>query len=88
MKQFKNKRVIITGHTGFKGSWLAIWMHLLGAKVIGISNKVPTNPSHYKYLQMKSKIKNIKLDIRDSKKLKEFLKNLNQIMFFTSQLNL
>ena len=67
MKQFKNKRVIITGHTGFKGSWLAIWMHLLGAKVIGISNKVPTNPSHYKYLQMKSKIKNIKLDIRDSK---------------------
>ena len=67
MKQFKNKRVIITGHTGFKGSWLAIWMHLLGAKVIGISNKVPTNPSHYKYLQMKSKIKNIKLDIRTQK---------------------
>lgn len=74
MKQFKNKRVIITGHTGFKGSWLAIWMHLLGAKVIGISNKVPTNPSHYKYLQMKSKIKNIKLDIRDSKKLKRIFK--------------
>ena len=74
MKQFKNKRVIITGHTGFKGSWLAIWMHLLGAKVIGISNKVPTNPSHYKYLQMKSKIKNIKLDIKTSKKLKRIFK--------------
>ena len=75
MNQFKNKTVIITGHTGFKGSWLAIWMHLLGAKVIGISNKIPTNPSHFKYLQMKNKIKNIKLDIRDLKKLKSTFKS-------------
>ena len=75
MNQFENKTVIITGHTGFKGSWLAIWMHLLGAKVIGISNKIPTNPSHFKYLQMKNKIKNIKLDIRDLKKLKSTFKS-------------
>ena len=67
MNIFKNKTVIITGHTGFKGSWLATWIHLLGAKVIGISNKIPSNPSHFKYLQMNSKIKNIKLDIRDLK---------------------
>ena len=40
MNIFKNKTVIITGHTGFKGSWLATWIHLLGAKVIGISNKI------------------------------------------------
>tara|TARA_B100001057_G_scaffold495145_1_gene593426 strand:- start:2680 stop:3753 length:1074 start_codon:yes stop_codon:yes gene_type:complete len=75
MTQFKNKKVIITGHTGFKGSWLAAWLHLLGAKVIGISNNIPTNPSHFKYLQMKNKIKNIKLDIRDTKKLKKIFKS-------------
>ena len=34
---FKNKKILITGHTGFKGSWLSLWLHLLGAKVIGVS---------------------------------------------------
>ena len=48
MQIFKNKKVLITGHTGFKGSWLALWLNLLGAKVIGISNKIMTEPSHYK----------------------------------------
>ena len=36
-KQFKNKKVLITGHNGFKGSWLTIWLSLLGARVVGIS---------------------------------------------------
>ena len=38
-KNFKNKKVIVTGHTGFKGSWLSLWLYLSGAKVIGISDK-------------------------------------------------
>ena len=74
MIKFKNKTVIITGHTGFKGSWLALWMNFLGAKVVGISNNIPTNPSHFKYTQVESKIKNIKLDIRNLNKLKKILK--------------
>jgi len=72
---FKNKRVIVTGHTGFKGSWLATWLTLLGAKVTGISNNIPTNPSHFKYLKLKNKIDNRKLDIRDLKKLKKIFKS-------------
>ena len=36
-KKFKNKKVLVTGHTGFKGSWLTCWLMLLGAKVIGLS---------------------------------------------------
>ena len=44
---FYNKTILITGHTGFKGSWLSLWLANLGAKVIGLSNDVPTNPSHY-----------------------------------------
>ena len=37
ISKYKNKRVIVTGHTGFKGSWLTLWLYLLGAKVLGIS---------------------------------------------------
>ena len=71
---FKNKRIIVTGHTGFKGSWLATWLILLGAKVTGISNNIPTNPSHFKYLKLKNKVDNCKLDIRNLKKLKKIYK--------------
>lgn len=44
---FKDKTILITGHTGFKGSWLTMWLHILGAKIIAISKDVPTNPSHF-----------------------------------------
>ncbi len=44
---FKDKTVLVTGHTGFKGSWLALWLQLLGAKVVGYSLQAPTTPSHY-----------------------------------------
>ena len=64
---FKNKKVIITGHTGFKGSWLTVWLLNLGAKIIGISKDIPTKPSLFKSLKLKRKIINIKLDIRNNK---------------------
>ena len=55
--KFKNKKVIITGHTGFKGSWLTLWLKLLGAKIIGISLDAPTKPSHYDKLNLGKKIR-------------------------------
>ena len=45
---YKGKTVLVTGHTGFKGSWLSFWLHSLGAKVYGISDGIPTKPSFYK----------------------------------------
>ena len=42
---FLNKKVLITGNTGFKGSWLTIWLDLLGAKIYGLALDPPTNPS-------------------------------------------
>ena len=48
---FFKKKVLITGHTGFKGSWLSLWMHILGANVLGVSKDIPTNPSHYNRVQ-------------------------------------
>ena len=49
------KRIIITGHTGFKGSWLFTWLNKLDAKIIGISKNIPTKPSHYNTLAFKKK---------------------------------
>ncbi len=71
---FKNKVVIITGHTGFKGTWLTFWMHLLGAKIIGISKDIPTKPSLFKILKLEKEIINIRLDIRNLIKLKSIFK--------------
>ncbi len=53
---FKNKKVLITGHTGFKGSWLSIWLSYSGAKVYGISKDVPSFPSHFSSCKLKKKI--------------------------------
>ena len=44
---FNGKTVLITGHTGFKGSWLAIWLKSLNANIIGISKDIPSEPSHF-----------------------------------------
>ena len=65
---FENKKVLISGHTGFKGSWLSLWMKMLGAKVYGISISIPTNPSHYELLKLNLE-KDIRMDMYDSKKV-------------------
>jgi len=72
LKNFKDQKVLITGHTGFKGSWLSVWLKMLGARVIGISNSLGTDPSHYKEI---SKIfdKDIIADIRQKDELTEFI---------------
>jgi len=51
MNPFKNKNVLVTGHTGFKGSWLTAWLHMLGANITAISKDVPTMPAHYDLLK-------------------------------------
>jgi len=70
---FKNKVVIVTGHTGFKGSWLVTWLNLLGAKVTGISNGYTSSPSHYKFLKLKH-VKNRTIDIKKINSVKRIFK--------------
>lgn len=70
---YKNKKIIVTGHTGFKGSWLVTWLIKLGAEVIGISKDIPTNPSMFKVLNLESKIIHIQEDIRDLQKMVEII---------------
>ena len=50
--QYRGKTVLLTGHTGFKGSWLAYWLHQLGAVVVGYSLPAPTEPSHWDLLSL------------------------------------
>lgn len=74
-KEFGNfyagKKVLITGHTGFKGSWLALWLELLGASVVGFSHEPPTTPSHFESLCLKDRIFHIIGDIRRPDYLEE-----------------
>ena len=62
---FNNKTVLITGHTGFKGSWLSVWLHLLGAKVIGVSDSIPTNPANFLVSKLSSIVEDNRCDIRE-----------------------
>lgn len=66
---YKNKTVLVTGHTGFKGSWLCFWLSQMGAKVIGYSLEAPTNPNHIELLNLD--IVSIIGDIRDLDKLNQ-----------------
>ncbi|MBF0320191.1 MAG: CDP-glucose 4,6-dehydratase [Nitrospirae bacterium] len=62
---YKGKHVLVTGHTGFKGSWLVLWLMGLGAEVAGFSSYLPSEPCNFEVLQLSNKIRNIKGDIRD-----------------------
>ncbi len=81
-KTFKKKKILITGHTGFKGSWLTAWMNHLGAKVVGVSDYKFTNPSHFKMLNLSKKIISYNCDIRKLDKLKKiFVKHKPDFVF-------
>ena len=71
LKQFKGKKILITGHTGFKGSWLSLWLHNLGADILGVSDKVPTKPSLYKLIKLSKLIREKRIDIKNYNNLKK-----------------
>ncbi len=70
---WKNKKVFITGHTGFKGSWLALWLESLGAQVTGYALPPATNPSLFEIAEVAKNIHSVEGDIRDLKSLLQAL---------------
>jgi CDP-glucose 4,6-dehydratase len=70
---FKNKTVLITGHTGFKGSWLSMWLTSLGAKVVGVALEPPSQPYHFEAAGLFEILDDNHLDIRNGEALKELV---------------
>ena len=70
---FKNKKILITGHTGFKGSWLSLWLSLLDAKIYGVSLYTPSPISHYDLIKSNLNVKSYIADINN-------FTNLNKIV--------
>jgi CDP-glucose 4,6-dehydratase len=70
---YKNKKVLVTGATGFKGAWLCYWLTILGAKVFGVGYNPNKNKNLFYSLKLDKKIKLKLFDIRDKKKLKKFI---------------
>ena len=79
---WKNKQVLITGHTGFKGSWLSLWLHSMGANVIGYSLPPPTHPNLFETIQLANKITSISGDVRDFEHLHTVIANYKPEIIF------
>jgi CDP-glucose 4,6-dehydratase len=77
---YKGRRVLVTGHTGFKGSWLCALLHLLDAEVTGYSLDPPTKPNHHELLNLP--IKSVINDIRDRRALKTAIEASKPEMVF------
>ena len=79
---WKNKKVLLTGHSGFKGSWLTIWLNILGAKIYGISLKPITTPSLFYSAKVAKICNSIFCDIRNYENLDKYIKEINPDIIF------
>jgi len=77
---YRGRRILITGHTGFKGSWLALMLDALGAQVTGLSFDIPSKPSHWELLKLN--LPDHRIDICDEKKLRNTVKKTEPEIVF------
>jgi CDP-glucose 4,6-dehydratase len=70
---YRGRRVLVTGHTGFKGSWLALWLKHLGAEVAGFSVDMPSAPSNFELIGLEQHLKHYMGDIRDRSRLAQVI---------------
>ncbi len=80
---YRGKKVLVSGHTGFKGSWLSEWLLGLGAEVYGFSNGIPTRPSLFRQLGLSRRIKqDIRVDVRDRLAVKKVVTSVKPDFIF------
>lgn len=82
MKFWQGKTVLLTGHTGFKGSWLSLWLQSLGVNLIGYSLAAPTIPNLFEITQLSTGMVNILADIRDFSALQQVIKKYQPEIIF------
>lgn len=79
---YKDKNVIVTGHTGFKGSWLSAWLTHMGANVIGVSSDIPTEPSNYLVSKVNECVDDNRFNILDTKKICDLVQQVEPDFIF------
>ncbi|MDX6724397.1 MAG: CDP-glucose 4,6-dehydratase, partial [Solirubrobacteraceae bacterium] len=62
---WRDRPVLVTGHTGFKGAWLTLWLRAMGARVTGLADGIPTSPSLYELARAGEGVEEVRADIRD-----------------------
>jgi CDP-glucose 4,6-dehydratase len=82
MKEYNNKTVLITGHTGFKGSWLCTWLNHLGANVVGMSDDTVGSPSNYSISSISDFIQDYRVDICDAQKVASLVREVQPDFVF------
>ena len=70
---WRDRRVLVTGHTGFKGAWLTLWLNAMGAQVIGLAEAIPTSPSLYELARLTEDLAEVWADVRDTAAVREAL---------------
>lgn len=81
-KAFDNKKIIVTGHTGFKGTWLVHWLHQLGGKITGLALDPPTYPSHFKSSKISKNINDIRVNLLNKKEIENIILKTKPDYFF------
>jgi len=79
---FRGKSVMVTGHTGFKGSWLIAWLKMLGAQVTGIALDPPTNPSHFLVAQLGNDVLDLRIDLHEKKAVHQAIEDVHPDFLF------
>jgi CDP-glucose 4,6-dehydratase len=80
---FRGRTVLVTGHTGFKGSWLTLWLHRLGARVVGYALDPPTTPSHFEASKITEiLLEDVRGDIRDAELMEQVVRRCEPEVIF------
>ena len=79
---WRNRRVLITGHTGFKGSWLCLWLERMGADVVGYALDPPTTPSLFESARVAELVESIRGDVRDTEHVTRVLREHDPDVIF------
>lgn len=79
---YRGKKVLITGNTGFKGSWLSAWLLMLGAEVYGYSNSIPTKPSMFEVVGLPDRIHHHYGDIRNKEEMNDYVQTVKPDFIF------
>lgn len=82
LKFFNKKKILITGHTGFKGSWLSAWLSYLNSNIYGFSIGIPTKPSNFEASNLKHHINDHRGDIKNLEALQELVKTIQPDIIF------